>query len=86
MRSSRSKAFRAVAGAALCRLRKTPLKMSWSALYTALLGNALWFIFDMLNGQVSDKDIAVLAAVSWYVFLTRSSWQNGVPLVARGNH
>lgn len=72
-----------VAGAALCRLRKTPLKISWSALYAAVLGHALWFIFDAINGQASDKDIAILAVVAWYVFLTRASWSVAVPEVAR---
>ena len=72
-----------VAGAALCRLRKTPLKPSWSALYAALLGNALWFAHDMIQGGASDKDIAVSVVVALYIFLTRASWAMGVPEVAR---
>lgn len=72
-----------VAGAALCRLRKTPLKPSWSALYAALLGNALWFAHDMIDGATSDKDIAVSVVVALYIFLTRASWAAGMPEVAK---
>ena len=72
-----------IVGAALCRLRKSPLRTSWSALYAALLGRALWFIYDAINGQVTDKDIADVAIVATYIFLTQPSWQPAVPVVAQ---
>lgn len=72
-----------VALSSLCRLRMAGLAAKWTVLYTALFGNAMWCVWDLTYSTIALRDIAIIIMAAWYVYLTRSSWESGVPAVAQ---
>jgi hypothetical protein len=74
-----------IAWASICRLRHGQVSRLWATLYTAVLGHAMWTLWDIVCAKASMRDALILISVALYVHLTRSAWDGGVPTVARPN-
>lgn len=72
-----------VVGASICRLRHGALAKTWATLYAAVLGLAMWTVLDLVQGSATLRDGAIVIAVAAYVFMTRKSWSEGVPRIAK---
>lgn len=72
-----------VTGASICRLRHGDISKGWATLYAAVLGLAMWTLLDLAQGSATLKDGAIVIAVAAYVFMTRKSWFEGVPKIAK---
>lgn len=72
-----------VMGAAICRLRLAGIKPRWIALYTAVFASACWYNHALIYESVTMRDVLTSVMVAAYVFMTRNSWSDGVPEIAR---
>ena len=72
-----------VVGEAACRLRVPKISSSWVLLYTFLLANGLWCLWDALTSTLTLRDMSMMVMAGVYIFLTRKPWSKGVPEVAR---
>ena len=76
-----------VVWASCCRLRHKDISKVWATLYTAVLSLALFTMVDLAKGSATLRDGAIVVSVAAYIFMTRKSWLEGVPKVAkRGFH
>jgi uncharacterized membrane protein YcaP (DUF421 family) len=74
-----------ICGAAICRVRhaRSSIRPAWLVLYVAVFALAAWLGAAVISDGVNAWSSLTGMAIAVYVRLTASSWEGGVPAIAR---